>query len=435
MTIPTLPFGKLPKKSSELMERARNVTPGGVHSPVRSFKGLHRAPIFFERASGAYLHDVEGNSYIDFCMSFGPLILGHADPSVGKELENALHRGWSYGAAEPYSLQLAEYIIERIPFVEQIRFVNSGTEAVMTAIRLARGFSGREKIVKFNGCYHGHMDAMLIKAGSGVTALAEASSKGIPQGVAKDTLVLELDDIAGVQELFSKHGKEIAAVIVEPLPANNGLLVQREEFLQELRTLTKQSGALLIFDEVISGFRVAFGGMSELLSITPDLVTYGKIIGGGMPVGAVAGRREIMEQLAPVGSVYQAGTLSANPLAMIAGMATLQTLNNNFYATLEKSSQTIAQLFQSYFSHHKSDAFKHLQVHCFQSLFWITPRCEGPIRAISKIPSTLSSSFAELFKVFLEKGIYLAPNAYEVGFVSSAHDESVISELQQKLTP
>lgn len=307
-------------ESTELFEKSVRTVPGGVHSPVRGFKGLHRSPIFMKKGKGAYLKDIEGNKYIDFCMSFGPLILGHRDEDVLEKLHKALERGWSFGTCEKYSLELAEFITSRIPFIEQIRFVNSGTEAVMTALRLARAVTGRNKIIKFNGCYHGHTDSMLIKAGSGVSDISEASSKGVPLGVTNDTIVLELGDEQALEKCFEDFSNQIAAVIIEPLPANNGLLIQRKDFLQKLRDLTKKHQSLLIFDEVISGFRIQMGGMSLELGIIPDIVTYGKIIGGGLPVGAIAAKKDIMSFLAPLGEVYQAGTLSANPLAMTAGL-------------------------------------------------------------------------------------------------------------------
>ena len=281
-----------PKSSNELFEKSKKIVPGGVHSPVRSFKGLSMTPRFFTKGEGAYLFDTEGKNYIDFCMSFGPLILGHQNATVKAALVRALDNGWSFGACEPYSLELAEFLLAKIPFIDQIRFVNSGTEAVMTALRLARGATNKNKIIKFNGCYHGHTDSMLIKAGSGLAGTAEASSAGIPENLAKDTLILELGDKAGVEECFKHSGDDIAAIIIEPLPANNGLLKQTKEFLSFLRKISSANNSLLIFDEVISGFRVGFGGMAEKTGITPDLVTYGKIIGGGLPVGAVAGPKK-----------------------------------------------------------------------------------------------------------------------------------------------
>lgn len=413
-----------------LFERARKVTPGGVHSPVRSFKGLHTTPLFFTRGQGAYLWDSTGKDYIDFCMSFGPLILGHRSPEVEKVAIEAIARGWSFGACEPYSLELAEYLVSRLPFIEQIRFMNSGTEAVMTALRLARGATGRSKILKFDGCYHGHADALLIKAGSGLAGTAEASSQGIPKGVADDTLILELNDQQGVEDLFKRIGNEIAAIIIEPLPANNGLLPQEKSFLHFLRQISQKYGALLIFDEVISGFRVAFGGMAEITGIQPDLLTYGKIIGGGMPVGAVAGPRKLMENLAPIGGVYQAGTLSANPLAMACGLATLTHLTDQTYNLLQEQTQNIVKLFEEFMA--KNTQYHGLKVSCVGSLFWIHG---GPmtLHRIREIPADIAIRFRELFQDLLNRGIYLAPNGYEVGFTSTAHNQHVCDELKQRL--
>ncbi len=419
-------------KSEELFKRSLDLVPGGVHSPVRSFKGLGRTPIFMEKGAGAYITDVEDKSYIDFCMSFGPLILGHCHKKVAEDVKKAIGKGWSFGTCERYSLELAEHIIERIPYVEQIRFVNSGTEAVMTALRLARGVTGKSKIIKFNGCYHGHTDSMLIKAGSGLAQMSEASSKGVPESLANDTIVLELNDEQALIEVIEKHGNQIAAVIVEPLPANNGLLVQTDSFLVSLRKLTKNNDILLIFDEVISGFRVGMGGMAEKLSIRPDIITYGKIIGGGFPVGAIAASKEIMSHLAPLGGVYQAGTLSANPLAMVAGLSTLKELNDDLYFKIEQETSVIVEIFRKYFA--QNESYSKLKVINYASLFWIYPSdSEEPIRSIDLIPNDLGKHFEGLFMDFLDKGIYLSPNAYEVGFVSSAHDSNIINDLREKL--
>lgn len=416
-------------KNEELFLRSKNLVPGGVHSPVRSFKGLPMAPRFVESAKGAKFTDVEGKEYIDFCMSFGPLILGHTDSIVEEELHLGLKRGWSYGACERYSLDLLEFLTSKIDFVDQLRFVNSGTEAVMTALRLARGATGRSKIIKFNGCYHGHTDSMLIKAGSGLAGEGDASSLGVPPGTAEDTLILELGDREGVIDLFKRYPNDIAVVIIEPLPANNGLLVQDTSFLKFLREVTTENGALLLFDEVISGFRMGFKGMAGKTGITPDIVTYGKIIGGGMPVGALGAKKEIMEKLAPIGGVYQAGTLSANPLAMVGGLATLKQLTDDLYVELESNTKKIVKLFESYFE--KNEQYKDLKVVTEGSLFWITPKL-GITRACD-IPNNLMESFEGLFSDFLEKGIYLAPNPYEVGFVSKAHDSAIIEEIKNKL--
>jgi glutamate-1-semialdehyde 2,1-aminomutase len=407
------------KSQTELFELSKKLVPGGVHSPVRSFKGLHCTPRFIKRAEGAYIYDVDDKNYIDFCMSFGPLILGHRNPKVEKVLHEGLERGWSYGACEPYSLELAEFLLSKIPHIEQLRFVNSGTEAVMTALRLARGATRKNKIIKFNGCYHGHVDSMLIKAGSGLAGTATASSGGVPEGVANDTLILELGDTEGVIKCFEEHKDQIAAIIVEPLPANNGLLIQSEEFLKFLREVTLKNSALLIFDEVISGFRVGFTGMAGKTGINPDIVTYGKIIGGGLPVGAIGASKKIMEHLAPVGNVYQAGTLSANPLAMVGGLATLKELTPETYTKIETQTKKIVELFSAWLKTYNNGEFNKFHLVNYSSLFWIT--------------SNTPENFNDLFQVLLDKGIYLAPNAYEVGFVSLAHTDEVITELKKRL--
>lgn len=415
----------------ELFERSKKVVPGGVHSPVRSFKGLHTTPRFFNKAKGAKIWDVEGREYIDFCMSFGPLILGHANEEVENKLHDQLKKGWSYGACEPYSLELAEFLTSKLPHIEQIRFVNSGTEAVMTAVRLARGATNKRKIIKFDGCYHGHLDSLLIKAGSGLAGEAVTSSSGVPDSIASDTLILELGDLEGCKEVLERYKDDVALIAVEPLPANNGLLPQSMDFLKGLRKLADDYGALLLFDEVISGFRIGFGGMAEKTGIVPDMVCYGKIIGGGLPVGAVASTKKNMENLAPIGGVYQAGTLSANPLAMVGGLATLQKLTPDFYRDLEEKTNRIVALFKEWFAGEPSGKFKDLNITHEGSLFWIHPG-DTPKKA-SQIPADLAPRFKELFEVLLNKGIYLAPNAYEVGFVSHAHDENVLSELKERL--
>jgi len=417
--------------SIQLFEKAKQLTPGGVHSPVRSFKGLHRGPVFFTKGKGAYLYDTEGRNYIDFCMSFGPLMLGHAHPTVESALQEALHRGWSFGAAEPYSLELAETLLDRLPFIEQVRFMNSGTEAVMTALRLARGITGKNKIIKFNGCYHGHTDSMLIKAGSGLAIEPTSSSAGVPKGVAEDTIVIELDDEKAVIEAFKKYHDQIAAVIIEPLPANNGLLIQRTEFLNFLRDICTKNFALLIFDEVISGFRAGFGGMAGHTGIKPDLLTYGKVIGGGLPVGAVAGPRHHLEKLAPLGPVYQAGTLSANPLAMVGGLATINLLTEDTYNKIEQQAQELKNLFEDWLKNYQNGRFSSVQYINHSSLFWFAP--EKNIRKITQIPDHITSIFKQLFEILLNKGIHIAPNAYEVGFVSLAHDSSALKELKTRL--
>lgn len=415
--------------SEQLFEKSLKYVPGGVHSPVRSFKGLHTTPRFIKSAKGAYITDEDNKTYVDFCMSFGPMILGHQDQEVKEAITRALDNGWTYGACEKYSLELAEFIVNKISFIEQIRFTSSGTEAVMTAVRLARGYTGKNKIVKFNGCYHGHLDAMLIKAGSGLAGTAEASTKGVTAEMASNTLICELGDLNSVKEIFETHGNDIAAIFIEPLPANNGLLVQDLAFLQGLRDICTKYNSLLVFDEVISGFRIGFGGMGEETGIHPDIVTYGKIIGGGMPVGAIAAKREIMEFLAPLGPVYQAGTLSGNPVAMTAGLTTLKKLTPAAYATMETQTKKIAALFKEWGS---ANGFSDYNILTKGSLFWAVPSNEK-FTNIKHIPSNLNERFHELFKVFLNKGIYLAPNAWEVGFVSLAHDDKVIEDIKNKL--
>lgn len=417
------------QKSEDLFERAKKVAPGGVHSPVRSFKGLGRSPVFFTHATGAYLHSVEKKRYIDFCMSFGPLILGHQDPEVKAAVMDMVHTAWSFGACEIYSLELAEWMTSQIPWVEKVRFVSSGTEAVMSAIRVARAATGRNKILKFDGCYHGHHDALLVQAGSGLAGEASTTSAGIPAEIAQMTLVCPLDDEKKLEEIFSVHGKDIALCAIEPLPANYGLLPQRQEFLKKCAELTRKNGSLLLFDEVISGFRVGLGGMAEQTGITPDLVCYGKIIGGGFPVGCYAGRKDLMDNVAPQGKVYQAGTLSANPIGMRAGLVTLKKLQREqVWRTLEnrlgKFSSELKSLFQT-------QGFP-CQIVQRSSLFWLAPETDQPVRRLEQIPGNLSEQFKTLFLKLLEQGVYLAPNAYEVGFLSLAHTDSVLNETLDK---
>lgn len=411
--------------SEELFKRALQVAPGGVHSPVRSFKGLDRAPVFFKKADGAYLTSVEDKRYIDFCQSFGPLILGHLDPEVKEQVHAMVDTAWTFGAAEIYSLELAEWITQTLPWMQKLRFVSSGTEAVMSALRVARAATGRHKVLKFEGCYHGHVDNLLVKAGSGLAGTAASSSAGISAEIAATTIVTPLDDEQKLAEVFQLHGKDLAAVIIEPLPANYGLLVQRPEFLKKVEELCKKNGVLLIFDEVISGFRVGLGGMVEKTGITPDLVTYGKIIGGGFPVGCYGGKSELMNLVAPSGDVYQAGTLSANPIGMRAGLVTLQKMQRvDGWNQLEKRTKTFTDLIAKGFAKHSLP----LQIDQTASLFWIHGKSAETIRTIEQIPANQSSSFKTLFLRGLEKGVYLAPNAYEVGFVSLAHTPEILEE-------
>jgi len=415
--------------NKELFEKSLKYVPGGVHSPVRSFKGLHTTPRFINRGKGAKIWDEENKEYIDFCMSFGPLIHGHQDPEIKEAIIKALENGWTFGACEKYSLELAEYIINKICFIDQIRFVNSGTEAVMTAVRLARGITGRSKIIKFNGCYHGHLDAMLIKAGSGLAGTAEASSKGVTEKQAGDTLICELGNLEEVEKCFADHKDQIAAIFIEPLPANNGLLVQTNDFLKGLRDLCHKHNSLLVFDEVISGFRIGFGGMACKTGIHPDLVTYGKIIGGGMPVGAVAGPKKYMEYLAPLGPVYQAGTLSGNPVAMAAGLVNLKKLTPTAYEKLEKFSHSLSLIMKEWM---EKNGFEDYQMIRYGSLFWPISTHQK-LSDITQLPKNMNERFYKLFEIMLNKGVYLAPNAYEVGFMSLSHDEKIQSELKERL--
>lgn len=414
-----------------LFQEAQHYIPGGVNSPVRAFKSVGGTPIFIEKAFGSFIFDADDKRYIDYVGSWGPMILGHANLEVIKAVQTAASNGLSYGAPTRLETELAELVCSMVPSVEQVRFVNSGTEATMTALRLARGFTRRDKIIKFNGCYHGHVDSMLIKAGSGLAGEAEASSAGVPEGVAHDTLILELGDTEGLKQCFLDHKDQIAAIIIEPLPANNGLLIQPIEFLAFLRKLCDQNKALLIFDEVISGFRVAFGGMSEYTKIKPDIVTLGKIIGGGLPVGAIGASQFIMEHLAPIGKVYQAGTLSANPLAMVGGLTTLQEMTPETYQFIEAQTQKIVNLLTSWMQHFNHGQFALFKVVHFSSLFWIVPK--EKVTKLSDIPANLTENFNKLFEVLLDRGIYLAPNAYEVGFVSAAHTDEVIRDMEHRL--
>jgi glutamate-1-semialdehyde 2,1-aminomutase len=407
-------------KSGQLFERARSVTPGGVHSPVRAFKGVGGTPLFIESADGCWLHDVDGNRYLDFCMSWGPLILGHCDPDVSAAAQAAISRGSSFGAAEPISLELAELIVAQIPWVEKIRFVNSGTEAVMSALRLARAATGRDRILKFAGCYHGHSDAMLVQAGSGLTELAVPDSAGVPRGTSSDTLVAPLDDLAAVERIFAEHGASIAAVIIEPVPANNGLLMPQKNYLAEVAAIARRHGALVIFDEVITGFRLAFGGAAEVFGVEPDLVTYGKIIGGGFPVGAYGGRAELLDLVAPEGDVYQAGTLSANPVAMSAGLATLRKLLQiEPWADLAARTRKLADRIEA------AAGDIPVRVQTEGSLFWLVlgevTTADGVVRTPEQAPAGHREIYQRLFHGLLERGYYLAPSAFEVAFLSTAH--------------
>ena len=410
--------------SADLFRRAEQVTPGGVHSPVRAFRGVGGTPVFFTRGAGAHLVDVEGRHYIDFCQSFGPLILGHADQDVAQAVRLAIEDGWSFGACEPYSLELAEWMCSRLPWVDRIRFVSSGTEAVMSALRIARAATGRSQILKFEGCYHGHADAMLVQAGSGLaTGRIAASSAGVPDGILADTLVVPLDDASALDRVFDEHGATMAAVILEPLPANYGLLPQRSEWLHGVINHCRTAGSLVIFDEVISGFRVGRGGMAEEFGVRPDLVTYGKVIGGGFPVAAYAGRADLMDHVAPVGPVYQAGTLSANPVGMRAGLATVEKMDrlDGWRALNDRAAQFCSRLSTAF-----TDVRASIDIVSHASIFWPRVASSQPVRRVDQIHEHQRAWYAKFFHAALRRGVYLPPAAFEVCFLSMAHDDDIL---------
>jgi len=409
--------------SQELFEKAKKVIPGGVNSPVRAFRAVNSNPLFISRAKGSKIYDVEQNEYIDYVCSWGPMILGHSNNTVLKGVENAINNGLSFGAPVEAEVQMAELITEMVPSIEMVRMVNSGTEAVMSAIRLARGFTKRDKIIKFEGCYHGHSDSMLVKAGSGLLTAGTPDSLGVPKKVAADTLTAIYNDIASVEKLFAENKNEIGAVIIEPVAANMGVIAPKENFLKQLSAMCKENGALLIFDEVITGFRLAKGGAQEYFGVSADLVTYGKIIGGGMPVGAYAGSREIMEYVAPVGGVYQAGTLSGNPVAMAAGLAQLEILNSD--PTIYENINAMAKMLGDGMELLADKYSIPVTVNRIGSLlcaFFTESRVTNYYEA--KRSDTVS--FASYFNSMLKKGVYLAPSQFEAMFVSAAHSEEDI---------
>lgn len=411
--------------SAQLFEESKTYFPGGVNSPVRAFRSVGGTPLFMVKGDGCHIFDADHNKYIDFCCSWGPLILGHNHPAIKKSIVEAVENGTSFGAPTIQENQLAKLIIENHPYLERIRFVSSGTEAVMSAIRLARGFTGRDKIVKFEGCYHGHSDALLVKAGSGLVTFGQSSSAGVPKSVINDTLVLPLDNLEALAACFAEHGKDIACVLIEPVPANNGLLLQTRRYLQKLRSLCDEHGALLIFDEVISGFRVGFAGAAGLYRINPDIITFGKIIGGGLPVGAYGARKEIMACISPEGDVYQAGTLSGNPVAMSAGRAAItELLMPNFY---RKQTQKTVKFVRAIRKHlvEKNYPFK---IFSIGSIFWLSFSDLPRISNSDQISSEKMQLFKRMFHYLLRNGVYLGPSGYEVGFVSSQHSEADLEQ-------
>ncbi len=405
--------------SQQLFEKALQLFPGGVNSPVRAFKSVGGTPLFIKQGKGSKIIDADGNEHIDYCASWGPLISGHAHPKIIESAYKTMLNGTTFGAPTELENQLAELIIQNHPFIEKIRFVSSGTEAVMSAIRLARAYTKKNKIIKFEGCYHGHSDMLLVKAGSGLVTFGQSSSAGVPDDVVKNTIVVQLDNEDAVKQVFQQFPDDIAAIIIEPIPANNGLLLQRKEYLEFLRNITRQHQSLLIFDEVISGFRIRFTGAAGYYNIQPDIITFGKIIGGGFPVGAYASTNEIMKMVSPDGPMYQAGTLSGNPVAMAAGYAQLSMcLEPNFYNSLDEKTQYLVNGIMQV----KPSALP-LKIFTIGSIFWIAFTDKENIRSANDIDPESMKYFKRMYHLLLENGVYLGPSGYEVGFVSSAHSK------------
>ena len=412
------------ERSIELFETAKKYFPGGVNSPVRAFRSVGGTPLFIEKGNGCRIWDADGNEFIDFCGSWGPLILGHNNEQVRNKVVETIASGTSFGAPTRLENELAELILSHNRYIEKIRFVSSGTEAVMSAIRLARGYTKRDKILKFEGCYHGHADSLLVKAGSGLVTFGASSSAGVPEAFVKETIVVALNDREAVKKAFSDFKNEIACIIIEPVPANNGLLIQDKDYLQFLRTICTENNSLLIFDEVISGFRIGFEGAAGYYNIKPDIITYGKIIGGGLPVGAYGASTEIMSKISPEGDVYQAGTLSGNPVAMSAGIAQLkECLKPGFYEGLElKTKNFVNNILAS--AESKKYPFK---IFYIGSVFWFAFTTREKIQTAEAIDPKSMEKFRKLHKEMLERGIYFGPSGYEVGFISEAHD---VKDLQ-----
>lgn len=408
--------------SEELFAAAQKVIPGGVNSPVRAFKAVGGQPLFIDQAEGAYIWDVDGNRYIDYVLSWGPLILGHANPQVVKALQRAVERGTSYGAPTALETELAELVCELVPSAEQVRFVNSGTEATMSALRLARAYTGRDKIIKLQGNYHGHADFLLVQAGSGVATLGLPDSPGVPKGATQDTLTAPFNDLEAIESLFKEQGDNIAAIILEPVAGNMGVIPPLAGYLSGLRQLCDKYGALLIFDEVMTGFRVALGGAQEYYGVTPDLTALGKVIGGGLPVGAYAGRREIMQTVAPAGPMYQAGTLSGNPLAMTAGIKTLKVLRQP--QVFDKLVAGTTQLCEGI-----GAAAEAAGVPVYQTQVGTMFCTYFTGQAVTNWDTAAKSDtqmYARFFRAMLKRGVYLAPSQFEAGFFSTAHTEEIV---------
>lgn len=411
------------EKSEALFEKAKKYFPGGVNSPVRAFRSVGGTPLFIRKGKGAHIRDADDNEFIDYCGSWGPLILGHANDKVVNAVKRTVEDGSSFGAPTALENDLAELILGNNKFIEKIRFVSSGTEAVMSAIRLARGYTGRNKILKFEGCYHGHSDSLLVKAGSGLVTFGNTSSAGVPESFVKETIVVSLNNEAAVKQAFAEFKDQIACVIIEPIPANNGLLLQRKEYLEFLRAICTENKTLLIFDEVISGFRIGFEGAAGYYNIQPDIITYGKIIGGGLPVGMYGASAEIMSNISPEGNVYQAGTLSGNPVAMAAGIAQLtECLKPGFYEELERKTQFLIQQIFSQAAALNPELLN-FKIFSVGSVFWIAFTDKKEIRSAEEIDGDSMKYFRILHGELLERGIYLGPSGYEVGFVCEAHSE------------
>lgn len=416
-------------KSEDLFEKSKKIMPGGVNSPVRAFRAVHRNPLFIDHAKGSKIVDVDNNAYIDYVCSWGPGILGHADDRVIEAVQKACTKGLTFGAPTEKEYVLTELIQKNMPSMEMIRLVNSGTEAVMSAIRVARGFTGRNKIVKFRGCYHGHSDGLLVKAGSGALTQSVPDSLGIPADYTKNTLIAEYNDTASVEALFLEYGQDIAAIIVEPVAANMGVVLPKEHFLEDLRKIADKYQSLLIFDEVITGFRLSLGGAQEYFGVKPDLTTLGKIVGGGMPLAAYGGRREIMEVVAPIGGVYQAGTLSGNPIATTAGIETLKILmaeqKNGLYEKIAESTEKIADAVKETFA----DKVWVNQIGSLMSVFFT----DKPVVDYETATGADTKKYADYFNYMLGQGIYLAPSQFEAMFVSYAHSEEDLQRTLQAI--
>lgn len=413
---------RITEKSEKIFAEAQKFIPGGVNSPVRAFGAVGGTPIFIKSGAGCCLTDIDGNTYVDYIGSWGPLILGHADTRIVKRINEAVANGTSYGAPTEQEVQLAQLIKEAMPSIEKIRMVNSGTEATMSAIRLARGFTKRDAVIKFDGCYHGHVDSLLIQAGSGATTLGTPTSPGVPQDFVKHTISLPYNNIDAVNEVCSRRGKEIACIIVEAVAGNMGVVLPKKNYLEGLREITKKYGIVLIFDEVMTGFRVAHGGVQSLYNIIPDLTTLGKIIGGGLPVGAYGGKREIMDSISPLGAVYQAGTLSGNPVAMTAGIATLEILKDNtIYKRLEEKSHRLAVGMERVCKDAKIPAH-HTRIGSMLCTFFT----DEPVTDYATAKRCDTKRYAKFFHGMLEKGFYFAPSQFEAVFVSTSHGEREI---------